>query len=296
MAADEAFASAAVKLKEHYGVQIATERVRRVCLKHAQGMGRYQAGATRSLAAQGAGAIITEADGTMVPTVDSSQAPQGADRRKHRRIAWQEMRLVAARAQGQTRTHYAASSEGVEKVGELWSGVVGQACWAPQSFIHGVGDGAEWISEQFRQHFGAHGRYTLDLFHACDYLAAAAPDPTNTASFLAEQRDALKENRHLHVIGALHSRLEAEHLPDEQAPVRCAHRYLSKRTDQLDYQAAIARDLPVGSGLIESAHRHVLQARLKKPGAWWTRSNAQAMAHLRVLRANLLWDHYWSLN
>ena len=121
-------------------------------------------------------------------------------------------------------------------------------------------------------------------------------EPNASAAFVAQQREALKQNRHAQVIAELATRTEAAHLPDEQAPVRCAHRYLSKRVDQLDYQAAIARELPVGSGLIESGHRHVLQARLKKSGAWWTHANAHAMAQMRVIRANHLWEHYWNQN
>jgi hypothetical protein len=295
-AADEAFAKAGCKLHEHYGLRIATERVRRVCLQHARDIAVQARPPTRTLAARGAGAIVTEADGTMIPTVDCSGAAGGQDRRKHRQLAWQEMRLVAARSQGEVRTCYGASFGTPEKVGALWSAVVGQARWAAGTFIHGIGDGAEWIYEQFRQHFAAHGRYTLDLFHVCDYLAAAAPEPNAAASFVAQQREALKINLHAQVLAELATRIEPPHLPDEQSPVRCAYRYLSKRLDQLDYQTALARDLPIGSGLIESGHRHVLQARLKKPGAWWLRANADAIAQMRVLRANRLWDHYWSHN
>jgi len=65
------------------------------------------------------------------------------------------------------------------------------------------------------------------------------------------------------------------------------------RRDQLDYQNAMERGLPVGSGLIESGHRHVLQARLKIPGAWWKPENAYALAQLRALRANDLWHTLW---
>jgi hypothetical protein len=51
-------------------------------------------------------------------------------------------------------------------------------------------------------------------------------------------------------------------------------RYLENRRTQLDYPAALAHALPIGSGLIESAHRHLLQARLKLAGAWWTDPNS----------------------
>lgn len=46
-------------------------------------------------------------------------------------------------------------------------------------------------------------------------------------------------------------------------------------------------------GLIESGHKHVLQARLKKAGTAWlaaNAANADAMAQLCVLRANHQWE------
>jgi len=70
--------------------------------------------------------------------------------------------------------------------------------------------------------------------------------------------------------------------------VREARRYLGNRRDPPDYPRALRLDLPIGSGLIESGHRHVLQVRLKRPGTAWLPDNADALAQLRVLRAN---DH-----
>ena len=81
---------------------------------------------------------------------------------------------------------------------------------------------------------------------------------------------------------------------EEDAPVRAAHRYLSNRPDQLDYAAALAADPPIGSGLIEAGHRHVLHARLKVSGAWWKRENAEAMVQARVCRANGRWAASWN--
>jgi len=61
------------------------------------------------------------------------------------------------------------------------------------------------------------------------------------------------------VMAALSPHLEAADVLDPEAPVRQCHRYLSHRRDQLDYQDAIARNLPIGSGEIESVHRCVVQ-------------------------------------
>ena len=40
--------------------------------------------------------------------------------------------------------------------------------------------------------------------------------------------------------------------------------------------------LPVGSGLVESAHRHVLQARMKRAGQRWSLVRGRRMARLRA--------------
>ncbi|MHB8166390.1 MAG: hypothetical protein ACYDDT_06405, partial [Sulfuricella sp.] len=49
-----------------------------------------------------------------------------------------------------------------------------------------------------------------------------------------------------------------------------------------------------GSGEIESAHRHIVQRRLKLPGAWWRAANADHMLSLRLNRANQQWNEYWA--
>jgi hypothetical protein len=61
----------------------------------------------------------------------------------------------------------------------------------------------------------------------------------------------------------------------------------------LDYQKALSEGLPIGSGEIESAHRYVIQKRLKLAGAWWKTDNAKRMVDLRIMRANNRWDEYW---
>jgi hypothetical protein len=75
--------------------------------------------------------------------------------------------------------------------------------------------------------------------------------------------------------------------------VRAAYRYLTNRRHCLDYPRALQKGLPIGSGMIESGHRRVLQARLKKAGAAWLPDHADQLAHLRVLRANRQWESFW---
>jgi hypothetical protein len=289
--ADEPFAPAARKVKEHYGVEVDAERVRQVCLAHA---GTIAAKAVvephTKLSHQGPEWIVAEADGTMLPIVDTGAAPEGADRRKHRTVSWQEARVVAARALGETTTRYDATLGEVAEAGARWSRAVGAAGWGVNTRIHAVGDGAPWLAAQARERFGARGRYLLDLYHVCDYLAAVWP---GNKALVQHHRDALKAGRLDAVLDALRTRLEPSATPEADAPARAALRYLENRLDQLDYPAALREGLPVGSGLIEGTHRHLLQARLKLSGSWWTRAHAHNMAQLRVARANGLWENYW---
>ena len=294
--ADHAFGAAVKKVQEHYGVSVPAERVRTVTLHHAHVLAAQVPPPVRTLPAHGAAFIVAEADGTMLPIVDTSAAPSGTDRRKFRKVHYQEARLAAACAQGSATTHYAATLHDVTDTGLRLAQCVRTAGWGLNSQIHGIGDGAPWIAAQVRVQFGAQGRYTLDLYHGCDYLTAAAPDPANAKPFVDPLREALRASDYPSVFAALRPREEPLACPDEHAPVRAALRYLGNRTDQLDYAYALAHDLPVGSGLIESGHRHVLQARLKQAGAWWTEINAHALCQLRTLRANLQWENYWQKN
>ena len=86
----------------------------------------------------------------------------------------------------------------------------------------------------------------------------------------------------------------SEKAPDKDAPVRACYRYIANRPHFLDYKGALAAGLPIGSGEIESAHRYVIQIRLKIAGAGWKIESASKMLALRVLRCNGAWEDYWS--
>lgn len=141
----------------------------------------------------------------------------------------------------------------------------------------------------------------VDMFHVCKYLSAAAPTcrPGDPSGWVAEAKERLMEGKPNLVLSMLFHFRELVQLALAKAdapptPVADCHRYLAARLDPLNYPAAVAAGLPIGSGEIESAHRHVMQARLKRPGAWWTRDGAQAMLNLRVMRANGKWEDYWA--
>jgi hypothetical protein len=287
------------KLVEHYGIVVGESTIRKVTLGHAAKMHQQSAGFPQGLPQKvtPGQTFIAEVDGSMAPVVHSRE--DAVDRRKGKRVQWQEARLSLAHVQGSKELSYAATLQGdVNTVGKQLRACAKRAGFAAGDRVHGLGDGAPWIARQMKQRFGSQGSYLLDFYHVCEYLAAAGlaveDQPAAQRHWLDQQKQRLKTGRLDAVLMTLQSHLEPPQTPEEGAPVRQCWRYLSERQDQLDYEGAIRQGLPIGSGEIESAHRYIIQKRLKLPGAWWNETNAEHMLALRLNRANAEWASYWA--
>ena len=291
--ADVPFAKVMDKLVEHYGIVVCESTIRNVTQTHAQKIFERSAGQpllkftggaaqrTQSLVKK---VFVAQMDGTMVPTVRSD--PAQPDQRKGKRLQWEEAKVSLAHVKGSKELAYAATLQGdVDKVGQQLRACAREAGFVNGDQIHALGDGAPWIAEQVRKQFGVQGGYLVDFYHVCDYLVAAAkaiePKATEQKIWLDKQKGRLKTQHVDQVLNELQPHLEGQEVLDADAPVRCCYRYLSNRQDQLDYQGALEQGLPIGSGEIESAHRYLVQKRLKLPGAWWTAANAEHMLALR---------------
>jgi hypothetical protein len=292
--ADHAFGQVPKKLQEHSGITIGASTVRKITEAHGACMREQQERETGPVSRPGCRQQIGELDGSMVPIVTSDAV--AGDKRKHKTLHWQEARLVLVHAHGSVTPKFAATFGGsVEESGQALRACAVAAGFGTNTQLHGVGDGAVWIAEQFATTFGPQASYLVDFYHVCDYLAAAsstcAPDAPHT--WMETQKQLLKNNHALEVLNHLRTYVEAEEVNNDHAPVRACFRYLSNRLHLLDYKGALEKDLPIGSGEIESAHRYVIQQRLKVPGAWWKADNVEPMLALRVVRANGDWDQYW---
>lgn len=291
---ESSFQQAQRGVKEHYGFDLPLSAVADVTRDSAEAIAMHQQareGANR-LPAKGARQLVAEADGSFLRIVSTSAAK--GDRRKSRQVAYREVRLCAASAQGSARICYDASFGEVDTIAKLWSFTAKKAGMSVESKVHIVSDGATWIHTQGCIAFGSQGRHLIDLYHVLEYLSKAAPacgeDPRR---WLKNQKRRLKNGKAQKVIAELQQHLEPDALSDEESPVRCALRYLDNRADHLAYDQAIAQKLPVGSGLIESGNKHVLQARMKIPGASWNILTAENLARARAFRANGDWNSFW---
>lgn len=75
-------------------------------------------------------------------------------------------------------------------------------------------------------------------------------------------------------------------------------RYLTdrNRTRLLKYKEALAAGLPIATGVVEGACRHVVKDRMDRTGARWSLTGAEAILRLRALRASKDFDEYWTFH
>ncbi len=295
--AERAFARANEQLGEHYGISLPVSTIRTITLHHGDNMYQSQqqvpCDTNQTQLEPGVGIIIAETDGCMVPVMEPSD--ESRDRRKGKNLLWKEVRLNLAHAHNNSEIFFSgAFSGGVKTTGEQLKQCVKRTGFGYQSHVHAVGDGAPWIADQVTQQFSSQGSYLIDLYHLCEYLSkASATCSDNPSTWVEQQKTHLKEGRLEQVITALKPWSEASHIKNEDAPVRACLRYIQNRPGQFEYAAAIEQSLPIGSGEIESAHRYVVQKRLKISGAWWRAANVDNMLSLSLNRANGEWCDYW---
>ena len=277
---------------EHYGFTVPPSTIRNLTEMHGEQMLSHEIN-NKTKGKQAIKQIIVETDGTMIPKVEFDEHYEG-DLRKTRKYLWKEVRLTSGYLPGEISPLYAATAGSPKNVGNQLKDIALRLGYDANTDIHGVGDGASWIAIQIEEIFGTQGTYTIDFYHLCEYLCAASKIFTNEAdSWYKEQKTRMKQGGRTQVLETLLPYLEPSDTPDEKAPIRACFRYIKNRPKQFDYVNAIEKELPIGSGKVESGHRTVLQHRLKIPGAWWKTENIEKMSALLVIRENEDWDDYW---
>ena len=297
--ADVSFGRIPKKLKEHHGIEVSISSAQTMTQSHAQLVHDSQVLSDEMPDQSGVRQLIAQMDGTLLPIVETTAGvtAEGTpiDRRKTRQVSFKEARLALVRSSDEEHPHFGSTFGGVDEAGaQLLNSAIAKGLGA-NTQVHAVGDGAPWIAHQVEAKFGGQSTYLIDFYHVSEYLAAASQvcASEDAKNWLKTQQTRLKHNQSALVLSALHPYLEPDTVDDKQAHVRAAYRYLDNRPDQLDYQGAMAAELPIGSGEIESAHRYVILERLDIAGAWWTVEKAEQLMALRVLRENDGWNEYW---
>jgi hypothetical protein len=321
LGADVPFRKADHKLQEHYGISIGETAIRRISLKHAKQAKAYEEKAKPMPKLKKDDQILSETDGSMIPVIEHPPVNQGADsgkkdQRKNKQCVYKEIKLSMARMvkrgdiivkRQEASIKFEATTGDVEAAGQRMKHCLSSLGATQETKVHTVGDGALWIAEQYRQITKGRSHYLIDFYHLMEYLKPAGKsyiDKKNPKTdfnqleydkaqkiWLEEAVQKIKENRIQEITEELRSLIEPVGYVDK--PIRDFITYVDNRPLQFNYKAAIENGLPIGSGEIESAHKSLIQQRVKIPGAWWKIHNADDMVALRAMIANGHWENYW---
>jgi hypothetical protein len=155
-----------------------------------------------------------------------------------------------------------------------------------------ITDGAPWIKNWIQD---AYPKATpvLDYYHAFEHLCGFAKeyfkDEQQKNDWIEQQKILLHESQVVQVIANIKS------LPAKQKRIKKVKsdllQYYQENKDRMDYKRykTMGAGL-IGSGAIESAHRTVIQKRMKQSGQRWSKKRAQNMLTLRCTRLSGKWN------
>jgi Uncharacterised protein family (UPF0236) len=151
-----------------------------------------------------------------------------------------------------------------------------------------IADGGIWIRNWIEDAF-PEAVSILDYYHVCEHLHQFADsfftDKALLKQWTDEQKELLLESKVKEVI----ANIKKQNCTSKEAQLLI--NYYTSNADRMDYKTykKIGVGL-IGSGAIESAHRTVVQKRMKQSGQRWSNNGAQNMLNLRVLTMNSQWD------
>lgn len=166
---------------------------------------------------------------------------------------------------------------------------------ANATVVVAVTDGADWIQDFINAHCREAVRI-IDFPHAAGYVADAAkaafgPGTRETAAWLATWLHRLKHEGIASVLGAI--RALPMPSPEAEAVRTTVLGYLTKRKAMLAYDDFRRKGYPIGSGIVESANKLVVEARLKGSGMHWARRHVTPMLALRSILCSGTWQEAW---
>lgn len=142
----------------------------------------------------------------------------------------------------------------------------------------------------------------LDFIHAVEYLWGAAhafhkAGTPEAEAWVTERMTMLLEGKANGVArGMRHSATSRKFDADERKAIDKCAGYLIKYGKFMHYDQYLAAGLPIASGVIEGACRHLIKDRMDITGARWSLAGAEAVLRLRALRSSGDFDDYWKFH
>lgn len=157
-----------------------------------------------------------------------------------------------------------------------------------------VMDGAEW-EQGFTDYHCPQAIRILDFAHAGEHVNAIGEclygeHTPESQTWLSERLHGLKHAGPDMLLSELET-LQRQHPTAEAIASNLA--YLKKRKAQMQYPLFQSQGWPIGSGMVESGNKLVVEARLKGAGMHWAEHHVNPMLALRNILCSGRWRDEW---
>lgn len=325
LASDESAGEAVKKLARHHpGVEMDRNTALRFLHAYGQNARRFvdnKLGHARKLTelpriqrGPGISELEVEYDGGMIPVatlepiaVEEGQKPELTAVRKlpkrKRNCYWRETVIGLAQKPGSIDRLYAARLSGqTDAAFDDLFGLAAMKGWTEETHVRGLADGAIYIRPRMEEAFNMGDfRFVLDRPHCKEHLSDAGAALSNLSGVPAQEwaGQALRKMEHGDAMSVVNELKEAYLASgaDEKSRndvLRREAAYFKRNADAVAYAEYRDNGWSTASSEVESAHRSVVQSRLKIPGAWWHPDHVDDILALRILKANHWWDEFWA--
>jgi len=250
--------------------------------------------------------LLVGADGVMVPFRPNDGQPDG-------RTVWREIKVgILARLgervtkKGKTvtqllRRRLVAVRGDIDTFRPLlWIESVRQGILTAETVVW-LSDGGRGFWRLFREKFETRAQGILDFYHAAQNLwkgAKAWLDGRTKQSrqWFVQMRHKLRHGKADEVLATIKSLLELKDLSDStRKTLTNLYDYLNAHRDHINYARFKELGLPIGSGLVESACKWLIQQRFKGVGMRWSEDGFDHLLYLRLDWVNERFDDLFGL-
>lgn len=160
-----------------------------------------------------------------------------------------------------------------------------------------LGDGQPAIWGIHKRHFHEYIP-VLDWYHMSEYLWDAAhllypeTDP-RVQKWVSKKETQLLNGQVKRVIRSLHYYYKKLSRKSHQERMTAIIRYFTKNQHRMRYDAYIQNGLPIGTGSVEGACKHLVMTRMEGCGMRWKQTGAQAILKIRTIYINKMEEDFW---
>jgi hypothetical protein len=233
--------------------------------------------------------LVVASDGAHTPT-----RPEGGRNSRRGPGKWREVKgFRLYLLDGKDRIVQIASWHQIQDAAQFTQDLAVVAARIPQDRVQIalLGDGAEWLWNAMTKCF-PNAREVLDYYHCAEHVHKVAKLQYGESLAAQQWAEATITRLFMNETGCAIGGLKRMQPCNMEAAkeIRKLINYLATHRHRLAYQECKDTGLPIGSGGIESANKHICHVRLKRSGAWWLEENGNTMLRLRCAIYNDTFD------